>query len=67
MSPFNPAFGRTGVGTDAGDVQLVHGTAKLSLAITTSGLLVVDPEDAGLVAVERQRLTVTLVRDDISI
>lgn len=53
------ALGRTGVGTDAGDVQLVHGTAKLSLAITTSGLLVVDPEDAGLVAVERQRLTVT--------
>ena len=49
----------SGIGTDTGDVQLVHGTAELSLAISAGGLLVVDPEDAGLVAVERQRLTVT--------
>lgn len=49
----------SGIGTDTGDVQLVHGTAELSLAISAGGLLVVDPEDAGLVAVERHRLTVT--------
>nr|WP_230354276.1 hypothetical protein [Lelliottia sp. WAP21] len=32
------------------DAQLVHGKAKLSLAITTGELVVVDPEDAGLTA-----------------
>lgn len=60
VSPLNTALGRTGIGTDTGDVQLVHGTAKLSLAISADGLLVVDPEDTDLVAVECQRLTVTL-------
>lgn len=33
----------------------------LSLAITTGGLLVVDPEDTGLVAVECKKLTVTFL------
>ena len=60
VSPLNTTLGRTGIGTDTGDVQLVHGTTKLSLAISADGLLVVDPEDTGLVAVECQRLTVTL-------
>lgn len=59
VSPLNTALGRTGIGTDTGDVQLVHSAAKLSLAISAGPLLVVDPEDTGLVAVECQRLTVT--------
>lgn len=60
VSPLKTALGRTGIGTDTSDVQLVHGTVKLRLAISAVGLLVVAPEDTGLVAVERQRLTVTL-------
>ncbi len=35
VGKLNTALGRTGIGTDTGDVQLVHGTAKLSLAIST--------------------------------
>jgi signal peptidase I len=42
------------------DVQLAHRSAKLGVAIACTRLLGVDAEDAGLVAVERDRLAVPL-------
>ena len=60
MRTLHAPLGRTGVGADTGDVQLVHRTSELCLTIAASRIFVVDAEDAGLIAVKRQRLAVLL-------
>ncbi|KLF02069.1 hypothetical protein YA24_12815 [Klebsiella aerogenes] len=51
MSAFHAAFGRAGIGTDSLDIQFMHRTPKLGIAIATSGIFVVYSEYTGFVAV----------------
>ena len=54
MRPFDASLGRRRVRTDPVDVEFVQGAAELRMAVATSRRLAVDPEDAGLVTVERR-------------
>ncbi|MNR49055.1 hypothetical protein D3C85_1683820 [compost metagenome] len=60
MSPLDTAFGLAAVGADTFDVQLEQGPRKLGVAVATGCSFLVDPKNAGLVAVERHRLAVAL-------
>ena len=60
MGPFHAAFGLRGVGTNDVDIQRVQRPAKLGHAIAGGGILLVDPEYAMLVGVERHRLAIAL-------
>ena len=54
MGAFHAAFGRAGIGADSLDIQLMHRTAKLGIAVTTGCVFIVDSEDAGFVTVQCQ-------------
>ena len=56
MGSFDTAFGRACVCADGLDIQFVHCTAKLGVAITTDGIFIIDSEDAGFVAVQSKWL-----------
>lgn len=60
MCTLHATLGRTGVGADARDVELVHRTPELRLAVTANRIFVVNAKHAGFVAVECQRFTVLL-------
>src|ERR1700729_2532054 len=60
MSSFDPALGSRGIGAESLDVEFEQGARKLCVAFTIRGCFVVYAEDAGLVAVERHRLTVPM-------
>jgi hypothetical protein len=60
VCPFHAALGLAAVGTEAVDVQLIQGAAKLGVTGTALGLLVVAAKHAGLVAVEGPGFAVTL-------
>lgn len=53
-------FGLAAVGANALDVQLVHRSAELGIAVATLRRLMVTAEHAGFVAVEGQRLSMPL-------
>ena len=55
MRALDPPFGRARIGADDIDVQGVQCPAKLRHPVTTERAWMVDPEDAMLVAVERDR------------
>ncbi|SAG07311.1 Uncharacterised protein [Enterobacter cloacae] len=55
MRPFNAAFGSTGFCTNGLNVQFMHRTAKLGIAVAAGCIFIVDPEYAGFVAVQRKR------------
>ena len=58
MGTFDTAFGWASVGADGLDIQLMHRTSKLGIAIATGCVFIVDSEnDAGFVAVQRQWFT----------
>ncbi|CQT89970.1 Uncharacterised protein [Salmonella enterica subsp. enterica serovar Typhi] len=57
MRPLNTTFCCAGFCTDGLNVQFVHRTSKLRFAFAASGIFIVDPEDTGFVAIERQWLT----------
>lgn len=56
VGSFDTAFGRACVRADGLDIQFVHCTAKLGLAITTDGIFIVNFEDAGFVAEQSKGL-----------
>ena len=56
LSEFALALGCGRVGTNAVDVQLVECAPKLCVPGTGGRIGLIDPENAGFVAIERQRL-----------
>lgn len=60
MRMFHAPLGKTVVGADTGDVQLVRRAPGLRLAVAAGRSFIVDAEHAGLVVVKRQRLAVKL-------
>ena len=60
MCALHSALGRRGISTNAVDIKLVKRPPELRVAWSCGGSWLVDAEDAGLVAVERERLTEAL-------
>ena len=60
MRPLDTPFGGCGVGANTVDIKLKQCPPELCVARTFESLGAVDPKDAGLVAVERQRLAIAL-------
>jgi hypothetical protein len=58
MRLLNTAFGRTSFCTDGLNVQFVHRTTKLRVAIAVSGIFIITPEYTGFIAVKSQRFAV---------
>ena len=60
MGPFDAALGLAAVGANALDVQLEQDQGKLGVTIAAGRTRLVDPEDAGLVTLERHVLAMAL-------
>lgn len=57
MCPLNTTFCCAGFCTDGLNVQFVHRTAKLCIAVAAGCIFIVDPECTGFVAVQCKRFT----------
>lgn len=51
MGAFNAAFCLTGFRAQWGDIEAAHGPGKLGFTGTRGGVLIIDPEYAGFIAV----------------
>jgi hypothetical protein len=60
MCPFHATLSRRGIGTNPVDIKLVKRPSELRVTWSRDGARLVDTEDAGLVAVERERLAEAL-------
>lgn len=58
MSTFNAAFCLAGFSTQRSNIKAAHGPGKLGIAETGGGVLIIDSEYAGFIAVEDHRFTV---------
>nr|AKZ60980.1 orf4 [Escherichia coli] len=60
MSTFNAAFCLAGFSTQRSNIKAAHGPGKLGFAGAGGGVLIIDSEYAGFIAVEDHRFTVFL-------
>lgn len=58
MSTFHTTFCLTGFCAQRGDIEAAHGPSKLSFAGFGGGMLIINPEDTGFIAVKDHGLTV---------